>query len=51
MLKKENERKHKGRGKIYAARDFSDKYYLVIFKYPIIFVKLLNTAKKIDCTY
>jgi hypothetical protein len=34
----------KERRKIYAARDFSDKYDFALFKYPIKFVKLLITS-------
>jgi hypothetical protein len=36
----------KERRKNYAAREFSDKYDFVLFKDPIIFVKLLIKFKK-----
>ncbi len=36
----------KERRKIYAARDFSDKYYFALFKYPIKFVKFLIISLK-----
>jgi hypothetical protein len=39
MFRKERERKHKERRKIYAAREFSDKYDFAFFKYPIKFMK------------
>jgi hypothetical protein len=42
MFRKERERKHeKKTRKMYAARDFSDKYDFALFKYPIKFVKFL----------
>jgi hypothetical protein len=37
----------KERRKIYAARDFSDKYGFALFKYRIKFMKLLIIIKKI----
>jgi hypothetical protein len=37
MLRKEMIKNIKERRKIYAARDFSDKIYLILFKYPIKF--------------
>jgi hypothetical protein len=37
----------KERIKIYAARDFSDKYDHALFKYPIKFVKFLIISSKI----
>jgi hypothetical protein len=40
MLRKERESKNiKERRKIYAARDFSDKYDFALFKYPIKLMK------------
>jgi hypothetical protein len=37
----------KERRKIYAARDFSDKYDFALFKYPIKFMKILIIFLKI----
>jgi hypothetical protein len=39
MFQKEREEKIKDRRKIYAARNFSDKYDFALFKYPIKFMK------------
>jgi hypothetical protein len=36
----------KERRKIYAARDFSDKYGFAFFKYPIKFMKFLIISSK-----
>jgi hypothetical protein len=36
----------KERRKIYAARDFSDKYDIALFKYPIKFMKLFVISLK-----
>jgi hypothetical protein len=44
--KRENENM-KERRKIYAARDFSDKYEFALFKYPIKFMKLFIRSLKI----
>ncbi len=40
MFRKKRERNIKERRRIYAARDFSDKYDFALFKYPIKFIKL-----------
>ncbi len=44
-------RKKKERRKIYAARDFSDKYDFALFKYPIKFMKLFIISLKILINY
>ncbi len=46
MFQKERERKHKRENKN-AAKDFSDKYDLALFKYPIKFGKFLIISLKI----
>jgi hypothetical protein len=47
MLRKERESENiKERRKIYAARDFSDKYDHALFKYPIKFMKYLTISLK-----
>ncbi len=48
MFRKKRERKHKReKRKIYAARDFSDKYDFALFKYQIKFMKLFIISLKI----
>ncbi len=47
MFRKKKERKHKReRRKIYAARDFSNKYDFAFFKYQIKFMKFLIISLK-----
>jgi hypothetical protein len=47
IFRKERESENmKERRKIYAARDFSDKYDFALFKYPIKFVKFLIISLK-----
>ncbi len=41
-FKKKESENIKERRKIYAARDFPDKYKFALFKYPIIFVKFVS---------
>jgi hypothetical protein len=36
----------KERRKIYTVKDFSDKYYFALFKYPIKFIKFLIISSK-----
>jgi hypothetical protein len=48
MFRKERESENiKEKRKIYAARDFSDKYDFALFKYPIKFMKLFIISLKI----
>jgi hypothetical protein len=48
MFRKERESENiKERRKIYAARNFSDKYDFALFKYPIKFIKLFIRSLKI----
>jgi hypothetical protein len=46
VAKKERAKTFYREEKIYAARDFSDKYDHALFKYPIKFVKFLIISSK-----